>query len=222
MHGLLAWEIDAVLDIAERWGPVDRSHRKLAHRGSYTGQVWVAPSTVRRVLAAHGLVLPELPARPRSQKRPWPEWLVWAPNRIWAWDVTHFGRARRCAFAIIDLVSRKWVDTLISLEETSTQVKVLFEHALTVEGLIELVTPERLDLAADDPARPILLAVSDNGPQMTSGATREFMALMAVMQHHGRPTPRPTRPGSSRCSVTSRANGRTSKRSPTPPYSRSS
>lgn len=187
VHGLLGWEIDAVLDVAERWGPVDRSHRKLAHRGSYEGLVWVAPSTVRRVLAAHGLVLPELPARPRAAKKPWPDWLQWEPNRIWAWDVTHFRNAKRCAFAIIDLVSRKWIDTLVSIEETSTQVQVLFEHALDVEGLIELITPERLDLAADDPARPILLAVSDNGPQMTSSATREFMTLMAVLQHHGRP-----------------------------------
>jgi hypothetical protein len=30
----------------------DRSHRKLAHRGSYEGIVWVSESTVRRVLAA--------------------------------------------------------------------------------------------------------------------------------------------------------------------------
>jgi putative transposase len=187
VHALLPWEIDAVLALAEDWGPVDRSHRKLAHRGSYEQIVWVSPSTVRRVLAAHGLVLPELPARPRTDKRPWPDWLVWAPNRIWAWDVTHFTRAKRVAFAIVDMVSRKWIDTLVSIEETSTQVAVLFEHALDIEGLVDLVTPERLELALDDPARPILLAVSDNGPQMTSDATREFMALMAVAQHHGRP-----------------------------------
>ena len=50
----------------------------------------------------------------------------------------------------------------------------------------------------DEEARPILLAVSDNGPQMTSGSTREFLALCAIAQHFGRPgTPR-TRPGSSR------------------------
>lgn len=35
--------------------------------------------------------------------------------------------------------------------------------------------------------RPILLAVSDNGPQMTSGSTREFLALCAIAQHFGRP-----------------------------------
>ena len=40
---------------------------------------------------------------------------------------------------------------------------------------------------SDDEHRPILLAVSDNGPQMTSGSTREFMALCAIAQHFGRP-----------------------------------
>ena len=45
----------------------------------------------------------------------------------------------------------------------------------------------RADPGVDDEARPILLAVSDNGPQMTSGSTREFMALCAIAQHFGRP-----------------------------------
>ena len=39
----------------------------------------------------------------------------------------------------------------------------------------------------DDPSRPVLLALSDNGPQMTSGSTREFMALCTIHQHFGRP-----------------------------------
>ncbi len=30
MHALLAQEVDAILEIAEQWGPTDRSHRKLA------------------------------------------------------------------------------------------------------------------------------------------------------------------------------------------------
>jgi hypothetical protein len=43
------------------------------------------------------------------------------------------------------------------------------EHAeLGVEDLLELLTDERLDLGPDDPRRPILLAVSDNGPPMTA------------------------------------------------------
>jgi transposase InsO family protein len=33
----------------------------------------------------------------------------------------------------------------------------------------------------------ILLALSDNGPQMTSGSSREFMVLCAIAQHFGWP-----------------------------------
>jgi putative transposase len=94
------------------------------------------------------------------------------------------------AFAIIDLVSRKWLATLLSAEETSSQVEVVFTDALQVEGLMSLVAARqdgRVDLARDDPSRPLLLAVSDNGPQMTSGSTREFLALCAIVQHFGRP-----------------------------------
>ena len=85
------------------------------------------------------------------------------------------------------MVSRKWIDTLVSVEETATQVQVIFEHALEAEGLLELLTDERLDLTPDDPRRPILLAVSDNGPPMTAHDTRAFVALKAIAQHHGRP-----------------------------------
>jgi putative transposase len=187
VHALLPDEITAILDVAERWGPVDRSHRKLAHRGSYQGLVWVSPATFRRVLVEHGLSLPSPQHRVRSEKRPWPDWLIWAPNRIWIWDATHFTRTRRVVFAIVDMVSRKWIDTLVSVEETATQVTVLFEHALQVEGLFDLLTDQRLDLDPHDPRRPILLAVSDNGAPMTAERTRTFMTLMAIAQHHGRP-----------------------------------
>lgn len=139
VHGLLPDEIAAILAIAEEWGPTDRSHRKLAHRGSYVGQVWVSPSSFRRVLADHGLVLPEPPTRAKSVKKPWPDWLVWAPNRIWIWDVTHFTRAKRAVFAVVDMVSRKWIATLVSIEETSSQVRVVFDQALEDEGLLDLV-----------------------------------------------------------------------------------
>ncbi len=69
-----------------------------------------------------------------------------------------------------------------------SQVVVVFDQALQVEGLVELLTDERLDLALDDPSRPILLAVSDNGPPMVSTDTRAFMAAVAIAQHHGRPS----------------------------------
>jgi transposase InsO family protein len=92
---------------------------------------------------------------------------------------------------IEDLVSRKWITEVVSVEETSTQVELAFTAALEAEGLLAAVDARhddgRIDIGADDPARPILLAVSDNGPQMTSGSTREFLALCAIAQHFGRP-----------------------------------
>ena len=120
--------------------------------------MWVSASTLRRTLAAAGLVLSEPPARDPALRVLWPDWLRWEPNKIWCWDVTHFPRARRAAFAIVDVVSRRWIDTLVSTEETSTQVRVIFDRALAAEGLAELITPERVEQFSEDPTRPILLA----------------------------------------------------------------
>ena len=92
---------------------------------------------------------------------------------------------------IEDLVSRKWITHVVSSEETSTQVQLGFTEALELEGLMGAIEDRRrarlVDPTVDDDNRPILLAVSDNGPQMTSGSTREFMAMCAIAQHFGRP-----------------------------------
>ncbi len=120
-----------------------------------------------------------------------------------------------CAVAVIDIVSRKWITTLVSAEETSTQVEVCFLDALRAEGLMELLdahdthdcgpgadgvgcyerlrqallsgTPERLTEAVDAGAIPLLLTISDNGPQMRSHTTREFLAGAYIAQQFGRP-----------------------------------
>jgi putative transposase len=87
VHTLLAWEVAAVLTLARDWGDVDRSHRKLAHRGSYLRLVWVSPSTIRRVLAAHGVTLAGRPPRPKPERKPLPAWLDYRPRQLWIWDV---------------------------------------------------------------------------------------------------------------------------------------
>ena len=195
VHGLRPVEVDVILELFETWGEIDRSHRKLAHRGSYLGLVWVAPATVRRVLAAHGLVLKRPRRVKHPERKPFPEWADYRRNSIWIYDVTHFaGCPRHAVFAVMDLVTRKWICELVSIEETSTQVQVVFMDALELEGLLELVEarqdqlpPDPLSLDAHNALPPILLAISDNGPQMTSCSTREFMAMCAIAQHFGRP-----------------------------------
>ena len=136
------------------------------------------------------------PRRVRSARRPFPAWADYRRNSIWIYDCTHFaGCPKHAVFAVMDLVTRKWICELVSIEETSTQVQVVFLDALEAEGLLELIEA-RQDAVPADPfpldadvevLPPVLLAVSDNGPQMTCGSTREFMAMCAIAQHFGRP-----------------------------------
>jgi transposase InsO family protein len=196
VHGLLPGEREAILSLAEAWGLVDRSHRKLAHRGSRLDLVHVSESTVLRVLAAEGLVLPGKPAREPGTRAPWPDWVAWKPNSIWCYDFTHFTAAKRVAFAIVDVVSRRWMTCLVSAEETSVQVEVAFTHALQEAGMADLIDHRLLAAlrtgdtdpdALDEETVPVLLAMSDNGPQMRSHTTREFMAACAISRRFGRP-----------------------------------
>jgi putative transposase len=182
VHGILEWEEQAILDLIETWGPVDRSHRKLAYRGSYTSTVFVSPSTLLRVALKHQVTVPGERFRPRPPKLPFPE-ICWEKNRIWIWDATHFTRCKRVAYAIVDVVTRYWIGSLLTTEQTPTQVQLLFASALEDQGLLgpDGLPPDR------EPDGPILVAWSDNGSEMTAIDTRQFMALMAIAQHHGRP-----------------------------------
>jgi len=191
VHGLLDAEVTEILALFNEWGETDRSHRKLAHRGSYLHRVWVSPSTVRRVLSLADKHFRPLPRPGRSVRQPFPAWAEYTPNSIWIYDTTHFTAAGMAVLLIEDLVSRKWLAEVVSVEETSTQVEVAFTAALEAEGLFEQVQARhgdgRVDLAVEDETRPILLAVSDNGPQMKSHSTREFLAMCSIAQHFGRP-----------------------------------
>ncbi len=193
LHALLEDEREAILLIAEEWAQVDRSHRKLAHRGSRLEAFYASESTVLRVLRAAGLHLPGPVPRPRGRKRPWPDWAELVPGVIYIYDFTHFTAAKRCVIAVLDVVSRYWLSTVVSADESSTQVEVAFTRALVTDGKEDLLDADLLDELAhghipDNEDRvPVLLAVSDNGPQMTSRATAVFMAVTRIAQHFGRP-----------------------------------
>jgi hypothetical protein len=129
--------------------------------------VWVSESTVRRVLAAHQLRI-RLPRRAgRSERQPFPDWASYTKHSIWIYDTTRFVRCRNTYVTLImDLVTRTWITELVSAEETGLQVQLAFTHALELEGLLEQVhEPQRrlADPTVEDPARPVLLAVSDAG-----------------------------------------------------------
>jgi putative transposase len=198
VHALLEWEVAEVLALFEQWGDIDLSHRKLAHRGSYEGRVWVSPSSVDRVLARHGLALPGETRPVRSSKAPWPHWCEWRPNQLWRWDASQFETCTksRYAYAVIDLVSRKWITVTLTPEPDSVAARVLFCKALEAENLLTDDLAERLTTLNDEANEPIpdiegvpmLLAISDNGTEMRANDTRRFMALCSIAQHFGRPS----------------------------------
>lgn len=194
VNALLPVEIEAILGLFDAWGEKDRSHRRLAHRGSYTNTFWASPSTVRRVLHEADVHFRPLPRPGKSTRRPFPDWTSYTPNSIWIFDTTHFGAAGMAVLIIEDLVSRKWITHVVSAQETHTQVRLGFENALDAEGLLEQALERaeametRVDPDIDDGLSPILLAVSDNGSQMIAGNTRKFMAMVAIAQHFGRPS----------------------------------
>lgn len=123
---------------------------------------------------------------------------------------------------------------MCSAEESSTQVEIAFSRALEQEDLwhaADLAATDTLvkalvdgdaeviDRAIADGDRPLLLAISDNGPQMRSHSTREFLAGVASPASSEDPDNPKIRPGSRPCSDTSRANGHTWRRSATAPNS---
>jgi putative transposase len=192
LHALLAHERAAIIKLSEEWGEIDRSHRKLAHRGSRLGVVHVSESTVLRVLTAEGIVLPAPERREPRPARPWPDWAELVPGVIWIYDFTHFRASRRVAVAVLDVVSRYWLSTVVSAEESSTQVEVAFTRALTSDGKDHLLDEALYaELARgevpDHDELPVLLALSDNGPQMTSRSTKAFLAGARIATHFGRP-----------------------------------
>jgi len=141
------------------------------------------------------------------------------PGVIWIYDFTH--PLPGAVVVVLDVVSRLWLSTVLSAQESSTQVEVAFTRALTSDGKQHLLdAPLLAELARgsvpDGDELPVLLALSDNGPQMTSHSTKAFLAGARIATHFGRPATPTTKPGSSRSSATSKASTRTWTRSSTP------
>ncbi len=122
--------------------------------------------------------------------KPFPDWVDYTPNSIWIYDTTHFTRAGMAVLIIEDLVTQNGSPRSSRPRRPPPRSSSRSPQHSKPRGCSRPSTPPhdgRIDLSDDDESRPILLAVSDNGPQMTSGSTREFLALCAVAQHFGRP-----------------------------------
>ncbi|HET9871327.1 MAG TPA: hypothetical protein VFP89_01860 [Propionibacteriaceae bacterium] len=154
VHGLLPVERDAIVWLHEHWGEVDKSHRKFAHRGSRLDLVHVSESTVWRVLKAENLLLPGRSPREPQVKAPWPDWVALKPNVIWCYDFTRLLGPDASPSPCSTFVSRKWLASLMSAEETPTHIELGFTAALAAEGLDSLLDTRRLARLRSGEAHP--------------------------------------------------------------------
>ncbi len=191
VHRLLAWEEQTILKLIEQWGPPTGRTASWPTAAAMSAR---CSSRRPRCCASAKNTRSACPASRLGRRGPHRRCPRSPGNETasGSTDASHLQRARRVAYAIVDVVTRYWIGYLLTAEMTSTQVQVLFHQALEDQGLLDGATGELLGgdgrpLDRDDDGPPILVAWSDNGPEMTSTDTREFMALMAIAQHHGRP-----------------------------------
>jgi hypothetical protein len=89
-------------------------------------------------------------------------------------------------------VPRYRLPTVASAEEPPTQVEVAFTRALRADGKGHLLDGDLLDelrsgAVPDGDELPVLPALPDNGPQMTSKPTKALLAGARTATHFGRP-----------------------------------
>src|SRR4051812_44220815 len=101
--------------------------------------------------------------------------------------MTHFTRAGMAVLIIEDLVSRKWITEIVSVEETSTQVEMAFTAALEAEGCSPLSRPaqprasrpDRRRRVPPDPARRLRQRTPDDvGINPSIPSPRHGMGLL--------------------------------------------
>src|SRR4051812_36567193 len=85
----------------------------------------------------------------RSRRdRPWPMSAYVSRVTRGALRPDPYSQFQRClafryAYAIVDIVSRKWIATILAAEATGTQVRILFLKALDAEGMLTDELAER-------------------------------------------------------------------------------
>jgi putative transposase len=179
-------EEQTVLDTLHSERFQDQSPRQvyaeLLDEGKYVG----SPSTMYRILAAHGECSERRNQR-AARSHAVPRLEATAPNQVWTWDIsklaTHTPGVFLNLYLVLDLFSRFPVAWMIAERENSALSKQLFAEA---------VTRYRLEPGS-------ITVHNDRGAPMTSGAFIDLLAQLGVERSVSRPRVSNDNPHSESC-----------------------
>ncbi len=179
-------EEQVVLDTLHSERFQDQSPRQvyaeLLDEGKYVG----SPSTMYRILAAHGECSERRNQR-AARSHAVPRLETTAPNQVWTWDIsklaTHSSGVFLNLYLVLDLFSRFPVAWMIAERENSALSKQLFAEA---------ITRYRLEPGS-------ITVHNDRGAPMTSGAFVDLLAQLGVERSVSRPRVSNDNPHSESC-----------------------
>ena len=179
-------EEQVVLDTLHSERFQDQSPRQvyaeLLDEGKYVG----SPSTMYRILAAHGESSERRNQR-EARSHAVPRLEATAPNQVWTWDISKLATYASGVFLnlylVLDLFSRFPVAWMIAERENSALSKQLFAEA---------ITRYRLEPGS-------ITVHNDRGAPMTSGAFIDLLAQLGVERSVSRPRVSNDNPYSESC-----------------------
>jgi putative transposase len=153
---------------------VDKAPAAVYHELLDEGTYLCSPSTMYRILRAHG----EVKERRRQAVHPArvkPELVATEPNMCWSWDITKLHGPAKWTYyhlyVIIDIYSRYVVGWTIAERESA---------ALAEQLLAETIAKQDVD-------RDTLTIHADNGSSMASKPVAFLLADLGVTKSHSRP-----------------------------------
>jgi putative transposase len=157
-------------------------YAELLDEGKYVG----SPSTMYRILAAHGECSERRNQR-AARSHAVPRLEATAPNQVWTWDISKLATYASGVFLnlylVLDLYSRFPVAWMIAERENSALSKQLFAEA---------ITRYRLEPGS-------ITVHNDRGAPMTSGAFIDLLAQLGVERSVSRPRVSNDNPYSESC-----------------------
>lgn len=173
-NALSASERQVVLDLLHSPEHCDLAVAQVWSRTLDEGTYLASPSTMYRLLRAHGESTERRRQRTHPAKKK-PELMARRPNQVWSWDITKLkGPVKGCyydLYVIIDIFSRYVVGWLVAPCESAELATDFIHDAVLTQGV----------------DRDTLTIHADRGSSMRSRPVSALLVSLGVTRSHSRP-----------------------------------